>query len=164
MPQETMTQEEVRRILNGGPMPSVRKEPERKPVAMSREVKSIAFTVPCKAVGAPRMTQSDKWNKRPCVVAYRSVKDAIRDKAPELPPADSVISLSWTAYFVPPMSWSVKKRAAAIGTRHQSKPDRDNIDKTILDALYDDDHKIASGTICKRWDVTARIDIILEYV
>lgn len=35
---------------------------------------------------------------------------------------------------------------------HRAKPDRDNIDKALLDALFNDDSGIASGLIEKRWD------------
>jgi Holliday junction resolvase RusA-like endonuclease len=38
------------------------------------------------------------------------------------------------------------------GTLHRQKPDRDNIDKGILDALFKSDCGVAGGTIVKRWD------------
>jgi len=66
------------------------------------------------------------------------------------------------AYFTPPQSWSKKKRAAAIGTLHRSKPDRDNIDKGILDAMFEEDAGIASGTIEKRWAENSRIEITID--
>ena len=75
-------------------------------------------TVPCEPMGAPRMTQSDKWKKRDCVVRYRAFKDeirlAVKSQMPEINASD-VQSLSWTAYFSPPQSWSKKRRAAAMG-------------------------------------------------
>jgi len=126
-------------------------------------VKTIRFTVNRPPMGAPRMTQADKWKQRDCVVRYRAFKDAIRAACPEWPSieASSVESLSWTAYFEPPASWSKKKRAAAIGTLHRAKPDRDNIDKAVLDALFDDDAAIADGRIQKRWAEESRIEIVI---
>lgn len=114
-------------------------------------------------MGAPRMTRSDRWKQRSCVVRYRTFKDAIRlafRGQPTIDPA-TVLSLSWLAVFDPPPSWSTKRREAALGTLHRQKPDRDNIDKAVLDALFEDDCAIASGTIEKRWGTPARIEITI---
>ena len=126
-------------------------------------MKTIRFTVNHPPMGAPRMTQRDKWQKRDSVVRYRAFKDAIRATFGLWPSvtASSVESLSWIAYFEPPASWPKKKRAAAIGTLHRAKPDRDNIDKAVLDALFVEDSSIASGTIEKRWSEWARIEIVI---
>lgn len=97
------------------------------------------------------MTQRDKWAKRPVVMRYRAFADKVRASAP----ANMItapISVSWTAYISMPDSWSAKKKDAMRGKLHQSKPDRDNIDKGILDALWESDSCIATGTIEKRWD------------
>jgi len=122
----------------------------------------IRFTVYGDPVGAPRMTQQDKWKQRPCVMRYRAWKDAARLAAGQLPDANSVMRLSWVAYFSPPPSWSAKKRHLAYGTLHRSRPDRDNVDKAVLDALFSEDSAIASGTIEKRWGVAERIEIEIE--
>jgi Holliday junction resolvase RusA-like endonuclease len=79
---------------------------------------------------------------------------------PSIDPKE-VLSLSWTAYFVPPASWSKTKQAAAIGTLHRSKPDRDNIDKAILDAMFDEDCAIADGEIKKFWGTVACVEIVI---
>ena len=124
-------------------------------------------TVPCEPMGAPRMTQSDKWKKRDCVVRYRAFKDeirlAVKSQMPEINASD-VQSLSWTAYFSPPQSWSKKRRAAAMGMLHRSKPDRDNVDKGVLDAMFAEDSGIASGYLAKRWGEPARLEITVEVV
>jgi Holliday junction resolvase RusA-like endonuclease len=119
-----------------------------------------SFTAYVEPMGKPRMTQRDKWAKRPVVLRYRAFADAVRASAP----ADMVtapISVSWKAYLSMPDSWSQKKKEAHKGRLHQSKPDRDNIDKGILDALWPNDSCIATGTIEKRWDdgKGARIEI-----
>ena len=46
----------------------------------------------------------------------------------------------------------VQTQAEMAGALHRAKPDRDNIDKAILDALFTDDSGIAAGHLEKRWD------------
>jgi Holliday junction resolvase RusA-like endonuclease len=95
---------------------------------------------------------------------YRFWCDRVRKAVGrKLPIADLVGALDWTAYFEPPQSWSKKRRAACIGELHCAKPDRDNIDKAVLDCLYKQDSGIAMGTIQKRWDWTARLEITIRY-
>lgn len=119
----------------------------------------IRFSVPGDPMGAPRQTQADKWKLRPCVVRYRAWKDAARLAAGRLPSVESIVEVNWTAYFSPPASWSKKKRDSAIGTLHRSKPDRDNIDKAVLDALFPEDQGIAHGTIRKEWAIAERLEV-----
>ena len=117
-------------------------------------------------LGKPRMTQRDKWKQRTVVLAYRAWCDRLRSVIGTiLPDASAVASLSWQAYFVPPESWSKKRRLAAIGTLHRQKPDRDNIDKAILDCLYPKvDSEIAAGTIEKRWCHNSRLEITIRFL
>lgn len=123
---------------------------------------AIRFTIEGDPVPAPRMTQRDKWMKRPCVVRYRAWKDKARASAGELPPVETIASVSWLAVFSPPKSWSKKRRAAAIGKLHRSKPDRDNLDKALLDALFPEDSGIAAGTLRKIWGVAERMEVVIE--
>lgn len=119
------------------------------------------FFIPVEPMGKPRMTRKDKWAKRPCVERYWAFKDALRVKLKEalgeLPAPEKVTMFSWVAYFVPPKSWKKKKREDCIGTLHRQKPDRDNVDKAILDAIFDDDSKISVGTLKKVWGRQAGI-------
>jgi Holliday junction resolvase RusA-like endonuclease len=95
---------------------------------------------------------------------YREWCDRVRAEAGELPPTESVVWLSWTAYFAPPDSWSRRKRERLMGEQHQQKPDRDNIDKAVLDCLYPGgDQAIAGGTIEKLWGEPARIEITIDH-
>jgi Holliday junction resolvase RusA-like endonuclease len=125
-------------------------------------MRRIEFTIPGDPIGAPRMTQRDRWKRRPVVLKYFAWRDKARAAAGPMPPAEQVESLSWVAYFSPPVSWSKKKQAAAIGTLHRAKPDRDNIDKAILDSLFGEDQAIAKGTIEKRWGIAERLEITIE--
>ena len=121
----------------------------------------INITLPGTPIGKPRMTRQDKWQQRPRVMRYREWCDTARKVAGELPPADQIASLSWVAYFAPPKSWSKKRREAAIGTLHRQTPDRDNIDKAVLDCFFKEDSGIAAGSIEKRWGLVARLEIVV---
>jgi len=127
---------------------------------------TMRIVIPGPPPGKPRMTQRDKWKQRPEVVRYRQWCDRVRAAVGDLlPAAERVAEVNWTAYFEPPPSWSKNRRVAAIGQRHRSKPDRDNIDKALLDCLFRRDERIADGTLRKRWDWNARLEveiIILE--
>ena len=121
----------------------------------------ICFTIPGVPLGKPRMTRSDRWKKRPCVTKFWEWKDNVIKHCGEIPDPESIIQLNWLAYFEPPASWSKRKRAALFGQLHRYKPDRDNIDKAILDSLFKDDSAIASGFLEKRWGSPARIEVTI---
>lgn len=114
-------------------------------------------------VGKPRMTRRDKWARRPAVLRYRAFADALRSCLKGAVPKQAR-SVSWIAYFPMPASWSAKKRAQHAAAPHTAKPDRDNVDKAILDALFDDDAHVSDGVIKKRWDDGGgpRIEICFE--
>ena len=108
------------------------------------------FTLHEEPMGAPRMTRRDVWKKRPCVVRYRAYADRLRLACRGID--KNAVGLSWTAWFSMPASWSKKKRAEMAGKVHRSKPDRDNIDKGVLDSLFESDQGVAFGHIGKFWD------------
>lgn len=129
-------------------------------------IETKRIVIPGKPVGKPRMTQRDKWAKRPCVLRYREWADQARlivEAAGGLPEAERVLELSWTARFEPPKSTSKKRREEMIGEYHRQKPDRDNIDKAVLDALFKEDKAIASGTIRKLWAEQASLTLFITY-
>lgn len=109
-------------------------------------------------MGKPRMTRQDAWKKRKPVTQYHAFKDVVRMQVNQnaemrrLIDSGMVVVVSWTAYLPMPASWSEKKQREMAGCLHQAKPDRDNIDKALLDALFKDDSGIAAGTLVKRWD------------
>lgn len=104
----------------------------------------------------PRMTQRDRWAKRPAVLRYRAFCDEVRFRGVTLPES------GWHVTFVLPMpdSWSKKKRAAMNGMPHQLKPDKDNLEKALLDAIFDDDARIWDGRVTKIWGERGCIQII----
>jgi Holliday junction resolvase RusA-like endonuclease len=65
--------------------------------------------------------------------------------------ATGPIQVNLKAYFQIPKSWSKKKQAAAMAGQiwHTTKPDKDNIEKAVCDALngilYKDDSQVVRG-------------------
>ncbi|WP_460029401.1 RusA family crossover junction endodeoxyribonuclease [Mannheimia haemolytica] len=105
------------------------------------------------AMGKPRMTRADKWKKRDCVLRYRAFKDEVRLHNVSLPES------GYHLIFVMPMpqSWSKKKKAEMNGKPHQQKPDKDNLEKALLDALFEDDCRIWDGRVTKIWGEMGKI-------
>lgn len=103
-------------------------------------------------MGKPRMTQRDRWKKRPVVLRYHAFKDEVRLKKVELPESYHII-------FVLPMpkTWSKKKKEAMKGTAHQQTPDKDNLEKALLDALHTNDAHIWTGCVSKIWGYEGKI-------
>lgn len=97
-------------------------------------------------VAKPRMTQSDKWNKRPACMKYWAFRDECRGKALEIPDKSRV------CFIIPfPKSWSQAKREEMYYQPHTQKPDIDNLIKAVLDAVYDDDSTISEIHAKKIW-------------
>jgi len=93
------------------------------------------------------MTQADKWKQRDCVLRYRALKDEIRAHGVTLPEANYHV-----VFVLPmPLSWSKKKREMMNGQPHQQKPDKDNLEKALLDALFVEDSAIWDGRVSKVW-------------
>lgn len=100
-----------------------------------------------KPVPAPRMTQSDKWKKRPCVTRYFNFRDKINA-------TDIVINKGGTVIIFDiamPKSWSKKKKAEMLHQPHNQKPDTDNLSKAILDALFIEDKEVYNFIPYKFW-------------
>lgn len=127
-----------------------------KPVESKSSDSTIVFTVYHEPFGSPRMTQRDKWANRECVQKYHAFRDAIRRDAPDMPDASQVAYLSWVAYFAPKPKFMDR-----VGLIHRVKPDRDNIDKSILDALFKNDAGIGCGWIEKRWGLESKLVITI---
>jgi len=120
-------------------------------------VTGIWYRIDIIPLGKPRMTRSDRWKGRSCVNSYWAFKDELRYRLgnSNVPLPHQIKGVSWLAYFPIPKSWSKKKRAEVSGRLfpiHQVKPDRDNIDKAILDSLFGNDSGVAIGLTGKFWD------------
>jgi Holliday junction resolvase RusA-like endonuclease len=104
-----------------------------------------------KPVGKPRMTQRDRWAKRPAVVRYYQFCDKLRSLWPSLNEDGVNPRVSLIFYIPMPPSWSVKKKAEMRMKPHQQRPDIDNLVKAFLDALCEDDSYIYAVKAEKYW-------------
>ena len=101
-------------------------------------------------IGAPRMTQRDRWAKRPAVLRYHKFKDDLRKEI-----ASKGIELNnelYLVYYIPmAKSWTKKKKRQYLGQPHHLKPDTDNITKGYKDALYKEDSAVFIDAAAKFW-------------
>lgn len=97
-------------------------------------------------MGKPRMTRRDQWAKRPCVLRYRAQCDHLRLAGLRLPMRYVAV-----VFLAMPPSWSIAERRRQAGQPHLSKPDKDNCEKLLLDALAPSDAHLWDGRLQKRW-------------
>lgn len=126
-----------------------------------------SFTVDGDPVGKPRMTRADKWQERPAVKRYRDWADAARVAAtgnPNQKITEDIIGIVVHAHFAIPESWSKKEKERHYGRVNRSCSDADNILKSAMDALFDQDKTIAFAHAFKFWceeGAEPRVDIFL---
>jgi Holliday junction resolvase RusA-like endonuclease len=98
-------------------------------------------------ISKPRMTKRDKWLKRPCVQKYWQYKALVRESGITLPEGNFHVT-----FILPmPKSWGRKKRDLMRGKPHQQKPDKDNLEKGLLDAIFDEDCRVWDSRVTKLW-------------
>lgn len=98
----------------------------------------------------PRMTKSDRWKRRPCVMQYWAFKDQVKAEAERLgiPSFERCVLI----FMIPmPKSWSKKKKKEHLGQPHKKKPDSDNLTKALKDALMDEDEAVWDERALKFW-------------
>lgn len=84
---------------------------------------------------APRQTQRDRFNPSEAVLRYRAFRDEVGLKIKVKPSSD----FFHVVFLLPmPASWSHKKKRNHVGQPHFVKPDKDNLEKAFIDALYRD--------------------------
>lgn len=112
------------------------------------------FVVRGVPVGKPRMTRKDRWAQRPCVLRYRDWADAARAAAGvgDKIALTKATTLTFRAYLPMPESWSAHKREAMRGEPCLGKPDLDNLQKSLADALFANDECVYAGDQEKFWD------------
>ena len=119
---------------------------------------SDRILIPVEPVPKPRMTRSDRWKVRPATTRYWKFKDSLnRLYDGEVPSAFDV-----TFHITMPKSWSNKKKIEMAGKPHQQRPDVDNILKSFLDALCEDDAYVYDVRVRKLWANTGGIELIIE--
>lgn len=116
----------------------------------------IIHTIP---IAKPRMTQRDKWAKRPAVQKYYAYKDELRYNA--MSKRFTLGNNIQLQFHIPlPKSYSNKKKEALKREPHQVKPDIDNLIKSVLDSLKEKDQEIHSIFAQKVWSDNGPMIII----
>ncbi|OHR53642.1 RusA family crossover junction endodeoxyribonuclease [Staphylococcus sp. HMSC061G12] len=115
----------------------------------------------------PRFANRGKYVQTYMPATYTAHKDFIQKQMPKLMLENSVI-VTLKFIFTPPKSWSKKKRLAMVGKYKRTKPDVDNLMKTVLDAgnkhLWKDDGQIVDVRTLKQYGNEAKIIMELEEV
>lgn len=114
-----------------------------------------AFFIPGTPIGKPRQTRRDRWMVRDVVASYRAWCDLARScaaKGSSKLPSSCPQIVDWVAMFEVPRTR--RGELKNLGVLHQRKPDRDNIDKALLDAILERDEGVAGGLTMKLWCVS----------
>ena len=104
-------------------------------------------------VAKPRMTRSDRWRQRPCVVRYWEFADKLKE-AVALEDFKLGDKVHMEFHIEMPKSWRKKKREKMEGQPHQlpKKYDIDNLQNSIYDILRpNDDGRIYDIQARKYW-------------
>jgi Holliday junction resolvase RusA-like endonuclease len=125
---------------------------------LQKSIVDQCLEINIKPLGKPRMTRSDKWKKRDCVIEYWNFKDCLNKEAKSKNfTLSNKIQLEF--YFKPVQSLSDKKKKTLINKPHQVKPDLDNCIKSVLDCLCQTDQTIYSITATKQYSNENKIII-----
>jgi len=142
----------------------------------------LAFSVPGlpRGKGRPRAVARLRWvagqpeafvdivTPKDTRDAESAVRAAFRRRYPDHRPWTGAVMLRFTAVFPIPASWP--KRLKELARRgemyHTAKPDKDNVEKMIVDALnhvaWTDDAQVQGGGV-KRYGEPARIDVVITH-
>lgn len=131
----------------------------------------IVVEVEPKGKGRPRFTRTGhaytpaRTREYEELIAARAL-EAMQGRQPI--PKDVPLRVTIVAVFGVPVSWTKKKRLAALQgvLRHTRKPDYDNVGKAVCDALngivFEDDCQIVSGEVEKVYGPEPMLKIFIE--
>lgn len=102
---------------------------------------------PIDPVPAPRQVRSDAWKPSPRVLRYRAFKDELKIKGLQIPEDFH----HFVFVIAMPTSWSQRKTDEHEGRPHRQTPDRDNLEKAVLDAHFGEDCHVWNGQTTKIW-------------
>lgn len=115
----------------------------------------------------PRFRNTGRYVQTYMPTKYTKHKEFIRKQMPK-EMLESEIKISLHFYFQPPKSWSKKRKLIAIGQYKRTKPDIDNLIKTVLDAannhLWKDDNQIVHIESFKQYAEIPKIIMEVEEV
>lgn len=115
----------------------------------------------------PRFRNTGRFVQTYMPTSYTKHKDYIREQMPKTL-LDKNLKVTLLFYFKPPKSWSKRKKLLAIGQYKRTKPDIDNLIKTVLDAanekVWNDDNQIVEIRSIKQYAETPKIIMEVEEV
>ena len=115
----------------------------------------------------PRFRNTGRFVQTYMPTSYTKHKDYIREQMPEML-LDKNLKVTLLFYFKPPKSWSKRKKLLAIGQYKRTKPDIDNLIKTVLDAankkVWQDDNQIVEISSLKQYAEVPKIIMEVEEV
>ncbi|UXR73317.1 RusA family crossover junction endodeoxyribonuclease [Staphylococcus sp. IVB6238] len=113
----------------------------------------------------PRFSRQGRFVRTYMPSNYTRHKKFIAEQMPDL---DSVSDIKLTVefYFPPLRSWSKKRLREKLLSYKRTKPDLDNLLKTVLDAgngkIWKDDNQIVEIRTFKKYDYIPRTVLIIE--
>ncbi|MDQ7226966.1 RusA family crossover junction endodeoxyribonuclease [Staphylococcus haemolyticus] len=115
----------------------------------------------------PRFRNTGRFVQTYMPTSYTKHKDFIREQMPNAL-LDGKLKVTLSFYFKVPKSWSNRKKLLAIGQYKRTKPDIDNLIKTVLDAandhLWKDDNQIVEIHSFKQYAEEPKIILEVEEV
>lgn len=140
----------------------------------------LAFSIPGRPKGKerPRVApgQSRPYTPKQTVEAEKAIRALFLEKFPDWQPWTGPVMLRFTAVFEVPKSWPAELRTAALAGEVYAiaKPDKDNIEKLIVDAISEnaktgqriawiDDAQLQGGGV-KRYGTHERVDVVLDFM
>lgn len=115
----------------------------------------------------PRFRNTGRYVQTYMPASYTKHKDFIREQMPNVL-LNGNLKVTLSFYFKVPKSWSNRKKLLAIGQYKRTKPDIDNLIKTVLDAandhLWKDDNQIVEIHSFKQYAEESKIILEVEEV
>ena len=115
----------------------------------------------------PRFRNTGRFVQTYMPTSYTKHKDFIREQMPNAL-LDGELKVTLSFHFKPPKSWSDRKKLLAIGQYKRTKPDIDNLIKTVLDAankkVWQDDNQIVEISSLKQYAEVPKIIMEVEEV
>lgn len=115
----------------------------------------------------PRFRNAGRFVQTYMPTSYTKHKAYIQEQMPKLL-TDKNLKVSLYFYFEPPKSWSKKRKLIAIGTYKRTKPDVDNLIKTVLDAannhVWQDDNQVVHIDSYKMYGEESKIVMVIKEV
>lgn len=117
-------------------------------------------------LAAPRQSESDRWEPSERIKRYRTYCAKLKNLADDYERKGGIfLPIPYKMIFYLPMapSWSRKERERMFGEPHLQTPDKDNLEKGVLDAYFyqkkGGDSHVWSGWAEKRWSIDGAIRI-----